>query len=121
VGETVVVRLSNGSRSRVRLCESLDTPCSERSAWTVRLDDGSTATVASESLLERAVLVRYPCPCCGCLTIVSFDHGPPGTHAICPVCSWEDDYLTDEGGANPKSLEAVRVDGSAATRVLERQ
>jgi hypothetical protein len=110
VGETVVVRLSNGTRPRVRLCEIVDTPSAERSEWTVRLEDGSTAAVASASLLERAVLVRYPCPCCGYLTIVSFDHGPPGTYAICPVCRWEDDYMTDAGGANPRPIEAVRAD-----------
>jgi len=61
-------------------------------------------------LLERALLVRYPCLCCGCLTILSFDHGPPGTYETCPVCSWEDDYVTGVGGSNHRDIEAVRVD-----------
>jgi hypothetical protein len=113
VGETVAVRVSDGSRSRVQFGEILDPPSAEPGVWTVRLADGSTATVARESLLERVLLVRYPCPCCGHLTIVSFDHGPPGTYAICPVCSWEDDYVTDAGGANARGIEAVRADFQA--------
>ena len=53
----------------------------------------------------------YTCPCCGHLV---FDE-PPGSHAVCPVCFWEDDALqlefatTPAGGANgPTLLEAKR-------------
>ena len=31
--------------------------------------------------------MRYPCPCCGYLTLSE----PPGSYGICPVCFWEDD------------------------------
>ena len=31
---------------------------------------------------------RFPCACCGCL---SLPEQPPGTFKICPVCWWEDD------------------------------
>ena len=49
---------------------------------------------------------RYPCPCCGYLTL---PEPPPGTYEICKVCFWEDDgvQFNDpdyEGGANEVSL-----------------
>jgi len=48
---------------------------------------------------------EFPCPCCGYLV---FD-GEPGTHSLCPICGWEDDfvqlrYSALEGGANRFSL-----------------
>ncbi|MFK0237917.1 CPCC family cysteine-rich protein [Streptomyces vinaceus] len=51
-----------------------------------------------------------PCPCCGHLVLDEM----PGSHEICPVCSWEDDAVqfrwpTAEVGANRVSLiEAQR-------------
>ncbi len=53
---------------------------------------------------------RYPCPCCGFLTL---DQKPPGTYAICPVCWWEDDDVQARdpdyaGGANRLSLRQAR-------------
>jgi hypothetical protein len=47
----------------------------------------------------------YPCPCCGYVVFA----GRPGSHAICPICFWEDDVVqlrfpTLEGGANTLSL-----------------
>ncbi len=53
---------------------------------------------------------RYPCPCCGNLTLAE---EPPGTFAMCAVCWWEDDPLQHadprrERGANGPSLEAAR-------------
>jgi hypothetical protein len=53
---------------------------------------------------------RYPCPCCGFLTL---PEKPPGTFAICPVCFWEDDdsQFRDpifDGGANQVSLVQAR-------------
>ncbi|MDQ7814927.1 MAG: CPCC family cysteine-rich protein [Patescibacteria group bacterium] len=53
---------------------------------------------------------KYPCPCCGFLTL---SEQPPGTYDICPVCNWEDDNVqyedTDfEGGANKVSLNQAR-------------
>ncbi|ROQ96076.1 cysteine-rich CPCC protein [Streptomyces sp. 2132.2] len=51
-----------------------------------------------------------PCPCCGHLVLDEM----PGSHEICPVCSWEDDAVqfrwpTAEIGANRVSLvEAQR-------------
>jgi Cysteine-rich CPCC len=113
VGETVVVRRRGDSRGRVRLCEIVKAPSTPGDVWNVRLSDGSTATVADEDLLEHAVLVRHPCECCGHLTLVTFVHAPPGTYEICPVCSWEDDYLKAAGGANGDSIETVRSDFEA--------
>lgn len=54
---------------------------------------------------------RYPCPCCGYLTL---DEPAPGTYAICKVCFWEDDPvqfddLAFEGGANDVSLDQARM------------
>lgn len=54
---------------------------------------------------------RYACPCCRFLT---FEEEPPGTLAICPVCSWQDcpvqsrrpDY---ESGFNDVSLVQARA------------
>ena len=113
VGETAVVRLRDGSRPRVQLCEILGAPDTPGASWSVRLQDGSIADIADDSLLERVLLVRYPCRCCGYLTIVTFGHAPPGTYTICPVCRWEDDYLTSGGGANRQTIEEVRADFEA--------
>ncbi|HCI82453.1 MAG TPA: hypothetical protein DHW02_22490 [Ktedonobacter sp.] len=53
---------------------------------------------------------KFPCPCCGFLTL---DEEPPGTHDICPVCFWEDDYVQFlsphlDGGANSTNLIEAR-------------
>ena len=53
---------------------------------------------------------RYPCPCCGNLTL---DEKPPGTWLICDVCWWEDDpvQFADadlRGGANGGSLNEAK-------------
>ena len=53
---------------------------------------------------------RYPCPCCGFLTL---SEEPPGTFEICPVCNWEDDDVQFnnhhfKGGANAESLYEAR-------------
>lgn len=53
---------------------------------------------------------RFPCPCCGHLTLAS----GPGDYELCPVCGWEDDdgqlrYPMSPDGANGVSLvEAQR-------------
>lgn len=54
--------------------------------------------------------VRFPCPCCDHLTS---DEPPPGTHAICEVCRWEDDTVQFRdpdypGGANRVCLREGR-------------
>ncbi|MFB6820255.1 CPCC family cysteine-rich protein [Streptomyces virginiae] len=51
---------------------------------------------------------RRPCPCCGHL-VFDVEDGWPGSFAICPVCSWEDDPVQFRwpfrpGGANQWSL-----------------
>lgn len=56
------------------------------------------------------MIERYACSCCGYLTLFE---APPGTHAICPVCFWENDsvQLADPefaGGANRASLREAR-------------
>jgi hypothetical protein len=53
---------------------------------------------------------RYPCPCCGFLTLTE---QPPGTFEVCPVCYWEDDNVQFadpeySGGANGISLTQAR-------------
>jgi hypothetical protein len=55
--------------------------------------------------------LRYPCPCCGFLTLAE---PPPGTYVICEVCFWEDDQIQFqdpeyEGGANAVSLRQARA------------
>ena len=55
-------------------------------------------------------MTRYPCPCCGYLTL---DEAPTGTYAICAVCFWEDDSVQFHnrdygGGANEVSLAQAR-------------
>jgi len=56
-------------------------------------------------------MTRFPCPCCGYLTL---SEAPPGTFATCPVCFWEDDEVqfrdpSYRGGANTLSLQEARV------------
>jgi len=55
--------------------------------------------------------LRYPCACCGFLTL---EEPPTGTYAICDVCYWEDDSvqfhdLDSAGGANKVSLNQARA------------
>lgn len=62
-------------------------------------------------ILEDQSVERYPCACCGYLTMSSPEHG---TFEICPVCYWEDDYvqfndINFEGGANGESLKQARL------------
>ena len=53
---------------------------------------------------------RYPCPCCGHLTLLE-----PGSYELCAVCYWEDDpnqlrWPNTAQGANAVSLiEAQRA------------
>jgi Cysteine-rich CPCC len=54
---------------------------------------------------------RFPCLCCGCLTL---PEPPPGSDEICEVCGWEDDPVQADdpdfrGGANSDSLDEVRA------------
>jgi hypothetical protein len=69
---------------------------------------------------------RYPCPCCGFLTL---EEQPPGTFEICPVCRWEDDNIQGSdpeyaGGANVVSLrearENFRTFGASQARFRDR-
>lgn len=53
---------------------------------------------------------RFPCPCCGNLTL---EEAPPGTYLICELCHWEDDPVQFDdpdyrGGANHESLNEAR-------------
>ena len=67
--------------------------------------------------------MRFPCPCCGYVTL---PEEPPGTFLVCPVCAWEDDNLQYvdpdlDQGANDVSLSVARrnfADFGAASRNL---
>jgi hypothetical protein len=64
---------------------------------------------------------RFPCPCCGFLTL---EEEPPGTFDICPVCNWEDDFVQFEdpeyeGGANRISLVDARRNFAAYGAICE--
>jgi hypothetical protein len=72
-----------------------------------RVRRGIEAAIAAHGGLPPR---RFPCPCCGFLTL---DEEPPGTYAICPVCYWEDDQVQFRdpdyrGGANQLSLREAR-------------
>lgn len=53
---------------------------------------------------------EFPCPCCGYLVF----HDPPGSHAVCPICVWEDDAvqlrwpLWNKGSNTPSLVAAQR-------------
>ncbi|WP_404356481.1 hypothetical protein LG291_23275 [Cytobacillus firmus] len=54
--------------------------------------------------------MKYTCPCCGYKTL---NEEPPGTHDICNLCFWEDDWVQYsnpdyEGGANEVSLRQAQ-------------
>ena len=54
--------------------------------------------------------MKYTCPCCGYKTL---GEEPPGTHDICKICYWEDDYFQYDhpdmdGGANHVSLKEAQ-------------
>lgn len=53
---------------------------------------------------------KYPCACCGYLTI---SEEMAGSFEICPICFWEDDAVQFDdpdyrGGANRESLNEAR-------------
>jgi hypothetical protein len=69
-------------------------------------------------------LDRFPCPCCGFLTL---NRKPGGTFDLCPVCFWEDDpvqFDDHKGGANKVILrtarENFRVFGASEHRFLDK-
>lgn len=85
------------------LSDLLDLPHGGKPPWVVDL---------VEQLAGRDTPAgrRYGCPCCDFLTLTA---PPTGTHAICPVCRWEDDAvqfddLDRAGGANKVSLRQAR-------------
>jgi hypothetical protein len=68
---------------------------------------------------------KYTCPCCGYKTL---DEKPPGTHDICPICFWEDDWVQFDdpdfrGGANEVSLKEAQKNfkkfGASDKKVLK--
>lgn len=68
---------------------------------------------------------KFPCPCCGFLTL---EHPADGRYDVCPVCFWEDDVVQNEdplyaGGANEPSLvdarEAFRRVGAVEERLAQ--
>jgi hypothetical protein len=82
----------------------------DRPFWLV--DGTSWLRAAADDLAARDTPLgrRYPCPCCGFLTL---DRPPSGTYSLCEVCFWEDDERQFrnpdyEGGANGVSLNQAR-------------
>ena len=66
----------------------------------------------------------FPCPCCG-YRVHRFE---PGSHALCPICGWEDDlaqlrFVELVGSANPCSLVEAQSRfarcGAASARARE--
>lgn len=77
-----------------------------RGLWPDWFIDAVNDLAARDTPLGR----RYPCPCCGYLTLVE---PPTGTYDICEVCFWEDDPAqfhrpNYRGGANKPSLNEAR-------------
>ena len=65
---------------------------------------------------------RWPCACCGYLTLTE---EPSGTYDICPVCFWEQDNVQEGdpsywGGANRVSLNDARENFKRFGAVEER-
>ena len=74
--------------------------------WPDWFIEAANYLAARETPLGR----RYPCPCCGYVTL---SEPPTGTYDICSVCFWEDDNvqfhdLDYKGGANTLSLNQAR-------------
>jgi hypothetical protein len=74
--------------------------------------------------METLTPQRFPCPCCGYLTL-SLPQG--GSYLLCPVCYWEDDQVQFDdpnytGGANEESLNMARDNfkkiGASSRRAL---
>lgn len=72
-------------------------------------DEWVLAIVRQLAGRETPLGTRYACPCCDYWTLEC----TPGSHATCPVCGWEDDWvqfrdLDYRGGANGPSLREAR-------------
>lgn len=50
---------------------------------------------------------RFPCPCCGYLTLSA---PSPGSYELCPICCWEDSTRDDDwSGSNDVPLEQAQA------------
>jgi hypothetical protein len=63
-----------------------DAPSPEELERRHRWFDWYTDTLSHNSVHRPPRDQKYPCPCCGYLTLDERGH-----HDICPVCFWEDD------------------------------
>ena len=93
-----------GPRPRGGLSELFELPHGRKEAW---VDE----VIEKLGGQRTALGIRYACPCCD---ILALTEPPPGSHATCPVCWWENDAVQFrdpdyDGGANRPSLLEARA------------
>lgn len=118
----IKVRLTSGEVGRVQNIVTVASAKLPTSPFPLRLRRGGGGEVGNVRIGERHFgrkdeapttfrsQKKFPCPCCGFLTL---ETKPPGSYEICPVCYWEDDPLQyreqdNAQGSNRVSLNQAR-------------